>query len=61
MKAQKLFKASMRGGGDLLCEMKKTRGGKFSPDLPENAAGGNCENKICGTFKGVYKDLIFLL
>ena len=57
IKAQKLFEASMWGGGDLLAELKKTRGGKFSPDLPENVAGANDEEEICETFKGVYANL----
>jgi exonuclease III len=57
IKAQKLFEASMWGGGDLLSELKKTRGGRFSPDLPENVAGANGEEEICETFKGVYNEL----
>ncbi len=57
IKAQKLFKACMWGGGDLLAELKKTRGGRFSPDLPENIARANGEEEICETFKGVYNEL----
>jgi hypothetical protein len=57
IKAQKLFEASMWGGGDLLAEMKKTRGGKYTPDLPENVAGANGEEEVCNKFKGVYEQL----
>ena len=57
IKSQKLFEAAMWGGGDLLQELKKTRGGKFTPDLPENVAGANGEDEICHKFRQVYKDL----
>ena len=50
IKGQKLFEASMWGGGDLLKELKKTRGGKYSPDLPETVAGANGEHEICDKF-----------
>ena len=41
----------------MLQELKKTRGGKFTPDLPENVAGANGEDEICHKFRQVYKDL----
>jgi hypothetical protein len=57
IKSQKLFEASMWGGGDLFEELKKTRGGKFSPDLPETVAGANGEAEIAKKFQQVYRDL----
>jgi hypothetical protein len=57
IKANKLFEASLWGGGDLLDELKKTRGGKSNPDLPENVAGGNGEEEVCEEFKKVYSRL----
>ena len=41
IKGQKLFEPAMWGGGDLFQELKKVRGGKITPDLPENVAGAN--------------------
>ena len=46
IKAQKLFKASLWGGGDLLAELRKTRGGQHTPDLPESLAGADGEEEI---------------
>ena len=43
IKAQKLLEASRSGGSDLMNELKKARGGKHTPDLPENVAGANGE------------------
>ena len=57
IKSQKLFEAAMWGGGDLLQELKKTRGGKHTPDLPENVAGASGEDEICQKFRQVYSDL----
>ena len=57
IKSQKLFEASLWGGGDLFEELKKTRGGRHTPDLPENVAGANGEEEICHKFRQVYCDL----
>ena len=57
LKAQKLFEASMWGGADLVKELKKIRGGKCRPDLPETVAGANGEEEICQSFKQVYDNL----
>ena len=46
IKAQKLFKASLWGGGDLLAELRKTRGGRHTPDQPESLAGADGEEEI---------------
>ena len=57
IKSQKLFEASLWGGGDLLDELRKTRGGRHTPDLPETVAGANGEEEICQKFRQVYHDL----
>ena len=57
IKSQKLFEAAMWGGGDLLQELKKTRGGRHTPDLPENVEGASGEEEICHKFRQVYSDL----
>jgi hypothetical protein len=57
IKAQKLFEASMLGSKDLISELKKHHGGKYSPVLPENVAGANGEEEICSKFRSVYRDL----
>ena len=57
IKAQKLFEASLWGGGDLLEQLRKIRGGKHTPDLPEAVAGANGEEEICQKFRQVYSDL----
>jgi hypothetical protein len=57
IKADKLFEAAMWGGGNLFEELKKTRGGKYNPDLPENVDGANGEDEVCEKFKDVYKNL----
>ena len=57
IKAQKLLEASRSGGSDLMNELKKARGGKHTPDLPENVAGANGEEEICKKFWSVYSEL----
>ena len=57
IKARKLFEASLWGGGDLLAELRKTRGGRHSPDLPESVAGANGEEEVCHKFRQVYSEL----
>ena len=57
IKGQKLFEAAMWGGGDLFKELKKVRGGKSTPDLPENVDGANGEQEVCHKFKEVYETL----
>ena len=57
IKAQKLLEASRSGGSDLMNELKKARGGKHTPDLPENVAGANGEEEICEKFRSVYSEL----
>ena len=57
IKAQKLFEASMLGNKDLISELKKHHGGKYTPVLPENVAGANGEEEICSKFRSVYRDL----
>ena len=57
IKAQKLYEASSSGGSDLMREMKKSHGGKHSPNLPENVAGANGEEEICEKFRTVYSAL----
>ena len=57
IKSQKLFEASLWGGGDLFEELKKTRGGRHTPDLPENVAGVSGEEEICQKFRQVYCNL----
>ena len=57
IKAQKLFEASLWGGGDLLAELRKTRGGRHTPDLPESVAGADGEEEICQKFRHVYSEL----
>ena len=57
IKAQKLLEASVSGGSDLMNELKKARGGKHTPDLPENVAGANGEEEICEKFRSVYNEL----
>lgn len=47
----------MWGGGDLLAELKKTREGRHTPDLPKNVAGANGEEEVCSKFREVYNDL----
>ena len=56
-KSKKLFEAAMWGGGDLLAELKKTREGRHTPDLPKNVAGANGEEEVCSKFREVYNDL----
>ena len=57
IKARKLFEASLWGGGDLLAELRKTRGGKHTPDLPESVAGANGVEEVCQKFRQVYSEL----
>ena len=38
-------------------ELRKTRGGRHTPDLPETVAGANGEEEICQKFRQVYEDL----
>ena len=54
IKSQKLLHAAMLGGGDLIKELKKIKGGKPHPDLPETVAGANGEVEVCHKFKEVY-------
>ena len=57
IKAQKLFEASLDGGVNLINEMKKSHGGKHSPELPENVAGANGPEEVCEKFRTVYSEL----
>ena len=38
-------------------ELRKIRGGKYKPDLPETVAGANGVTEVCEKFKDVYKTL----
>ena len=40
-----------------MTSLKKSYGGKHSPQLPENVAGANGEEEICNKFRSVYSDL----
>ena len=57
IKAYKLFEASMWGDGNLIKELKKTRGGRYRPDLPDNVAGANGEDEVCEEFMNGYNEL----
>ena len=57
IKSQKLFEAALLGGGDIIKELKKIKGGKYRPDLPENVAGASGEAELCHKFKEVYCEL----
>ena len=57
IKRQRLFEAALLGGGDLIKELKKLKGGKNSQELPENVAGANGPDEVCQKFKDVYSDL----
>ena len=57
IRAQKLLEASMLGGANWFQELKKTRGGRVNPNLPEQVAGANGEQEICEKFKDVYETL----
>ena len=51
------MEAAWIGGGDIIKELKKIKGGKYMPDLPENVAGANGEAEVCQKFKEVYSEL----
>ena len=57
IKIQKLLHAAMLGGADLIKELRKIKGGKHRPDLPETVAGANGEVEVCHKFKEVYCEL----
>ena len=57
IQAQKLLEAAMLGGADWFQELKKTRGGRVNPNLPEQVAGADGEQEIFEKFKDVYETL----
>ena len=56
IKTQKLFEATLLGGGDIVQELKEIffESGKYGPHLPETVAGAIGEAKVCHKFKEVY-------